>query len=116
MHLAELVSHLGWRDELPALLEGANCVPCLLPYTTSQFMPRARGDRAPVVPPGTANLAFVGQYVEISDDVVFTVEYSIRSAALAVASLLGMPQRVPPAYQGLDHPNALVQAMRRILP
>lgn len=114
--LAELVSHLGWRDELPALLEGANCVPCLLPYTTSQFMPRARGDRAPVVPPGTANLAFVGQYVEIPDDVVFTVEYSIRSAALAVASLLGMPQRVPPAYQGLDHPNALVQAMRRILP
>ena len=113
--LTELVSHLGWRDDLPALLEGANCVPCLLPYTTSQFMPRAPGDRPPVVPPGTTNLAFVGQYVEIPDNVVYTVEYSVHSAALAVASLLGAPQRVPPAYQGLEHPNALVGAIRRVL-
>jgi len=34
---------------------------------------------------------------------------------LAVASLLGFPQKVPPAYHGLDHPNALVGAMERIL-
>lgn len=113
--LTEVFSHLGWQDELPALLEGANCVPCLLPYTTSQFMPRSPGDRPAVVPPGTANLAFVGQYCEIPDNVVYTVEYSIHSAALAVASLLGMPQVVPPAYQGLEHPNALIGAIRRVL-
>ena len=113
--LAELISHLGWRDELPALLEGARCVPCLLPYTTSQFMPRASGDRPPVVPPGTVNLAFVGQYVEIPDNVVFTVEYSIHSAALAVATLLGAPQRVPAAYRGLEHPNALIAAIKRLV-
>lgn len=113
--LTEVISHLGWREELPALLAGANCIPCLLPYTTSQFMPRAPGDRPPVVPPGTVNLAFVGQYVEIPDNVVYTVEYSIHSAALAVATLLGAPQRVPSAYRGLEHPNALVGAIRRIL-
>ena len=113
--LTEVVSHLGWREELPALLEGANCIPCLLPYTTSQFMPRAPGDRPPVVPPGTDNLAFVGQYVEIPDNVVYTVEYSIHSAALAVATLLGTPHRVPPAYRGLEHPNALIEAIKRIL-
>jgi oleate hydratase len=113
--LAELISHLGWRDELPALLEGARCVPCLLPYTTSQFMPRSPGDRPPVVPPGTVNLAFVGQYVEIPDNVVFTVEYSIHSAALAVATLLGAPQRVPAAYRGLEHPNALIAAIKRLV-
>jgi oleate hydratase len=113
--LTELYSHLGWQDDLPALLEGANCVPCLLPYTTSQFMPRSPGDRPPVVPPGTANLAFVGQYCEIPDNVVYTVEYSIHAAALAVASLLGAPGMVPPAYQGLDHPHALVGAIRRVL-
>lgn len=113
--LTEVISHLGWRDELPALLEGANCIPCLLPYTTSQFMPRAPGDRPPVVPPGTAHLAFVGQYVEIPDNVVYTVEYSIHSAALAVASLLGAPHRLPPTYQGLEHPNALIGAIKRIL-
>ena len=113
--LTELVSHLGWADERTALLEGANCVPCLLPYTTSQFMPRAPGDRPPVVPPGTRNLALLGQFVEIPDDVVFTVEYSIHGAALAVATLVGDPRRLPPTYQGLDHPNALVSAIRRIL-
>jgi len=113
--LTEVFSHLGWADDLPALLEGANCVPSLLPYTTSQFMPRAPGDRPPVIPPGTANLAVVGQYCEIPDNVVYTVEYSIHSAALAVASLLGAPGAVPPAYHGLDHPHALVGAIRRVL-
>lgn len=113
--LTEVFSHLGWQGDLPALLEGANCVPCLLPYTTSQFMPRSPGDRPPVVPPCTANLAFIGQYCEIPDNVVFTVEYSIHSAALAVSTLLGVPGAVPPAYRGLDHPTALVGAIRRIL-
>jgi oleate hydratase len=113
--LTEVISHLGWREELPALLEGAHCIPCLLPYTTSQFMPRAPGDRPPVVPPGTVNLAFVGQYVEIPDNVVYTVEYSIHSAALAVATLLGAPQRVPAAYRGLEHPSALIGAIKRVL-
>ncbi|HMR70564.1 MAG TPA: oleate hydratase, partial [Rubrivivax sp.] len=84
-------------------------------YTTSQFMPRSPGDRPPVVPPGYTGLALVGQYCEIPDNVVYTVEYSIHSAALAVASLLGAPGVVPPAYHGLDHPHALVGAIRRVL-
>jgi oleate hydratase len=113
--LVELVSQLGWTDELEALLEGTICIPCRLPYTTSQFMPRSPGDRPPVVPPGTSNLAFVGQYCEIPDNVVYTVEYSVHGAALAVATLLGVPDMVPKAYQGLDHPNALVGAIRRVL-
>ncbi len=71
--------------------------------------------RPDVIPHGTANLAFVGQYCEIPDNVVYTVEYSIHAAALAVASLLGAPGMVPPAYQGLDHPHALVGAIRRVL-
>jgi oleate hydratase len=113
--LVEIFSHLGLQDEMPALLAGASCVPCMLPYTTSQFMPRAPGDRPPVVPPGTARLAFIGQYCEIPDNVVYTVEYSVQSAQIAVATLLGLEMEVPPTYQGLDHPNALVMAMRRIL-
>jgi len=113
--VTEVISHLGWREELPALLEGAHCIPCLLPYATSQFMPRAPGDRPPVVPAGSVNLAFVGQYVEIPDNVVYTVEYSIHSAALAVATLLGAPQRVPAAYRGLEHPNALIAVIKRLV-
>jgi oleate hydratase len=113
--LVELYSHLGWQTDIPALLASANCIPCLLPYTTSQFMPRRKGDRPDVIPEGTANLAVVGQYCEIADDVVYTVEYSVHSARLAVASLLGLGAVLPPTYEGLDHPNALVEALRRIL-
>ena len=40
--LVELYSHLGFEAHIPALLATANCIPCMLPYTTSQFMPRAR--------------------------------------------------------------------------
>jgi oleate hydratase len=113
--LVEVFSHLGFRDELPALVRGASCIPCMLPYTTSQFMPRAPGDRPQVVPAGVANLAFVGQYCEIPDDVVYTVEYSVHSALLAVTSLLGLETELPPTYRGLDHPKALVGAIRAIL-
>jgi oleate hydratase len=113
--LVELYSHLGFQDEMAALLDKANCIPCMLPYTTSQFMPRRRGDRPPVVPAGMRNLAVVGQYCEIPDNVVYTVEYSIHSARIAVAALLGLSDELPPTYKGLDHPNALVDALRRVL-
>jgi len=113
--LVELFSHLGFLDDIAALLESTNCVPCMLPYTTSQFMPRTRGDRPSVIPEGTVNLAFVGQYCEIPDNVVYTVEYSVHSARLAVASLLALRLDIAPTYEGLDHPNALVEALRRIL-
>ena len=89
--------------------------PCLLPYTTSQFMPRAPGDRPAVLPAGSVNLAFVGQYCEIPDDVVYTVEYSVHSAKLAVAGLLGVDPALPPTYKGLDHPNAFMSALKVIL-
>lgn len=113
--LVELFSHLGMQEDLPTLLECSICIPCMLPYTTSQFMPRGKGDRPPVIPPGTANLAFVGQYCEIPDNVVYTVEYSIHAARLAVAGLLDLDVEIPPTYKGLEHPNAMVAVLKRIL-
>jgi myosin-crossreactive antigen len=76
---------------------------------------RRSADRPPVIPAGTSRLAVVGQYCEIPHDVVYTVEYSVHSARLAVRALLGLSEELPPTYQGLDHPNALVEALRRIL-
>jgi len=78
-------------------------------------MPRAKGDRPNVIPEGTVNFAFIGQYCEIPDDVVYTIEYSVHSARLAVASLLGFAHEIPPTYKGLEHPYALVHAMKIIL-
>lgn len=113
--LVELYSQLGLQAQVPALLASATCIPCLLPYTTSQFMPRLRGDRPAVIPAGTERLAVVGQYCEIPANVVYTVEYSVQAARLAVTTLLGLDSPMPTTYEGLDHPNALVGALRRIL-
>jgi oleate hydratase len=91
--LRELCGHLRFDAET---VESANCIPCRMPYITSMFMPRVRGDRPPPVPCGSRNLAFISQFVEIPDDVVFTVEYSVRAAQMAVYGLLGIDRPIPP--------------------
>ena len=60
------------------------------------FMPRTSSDRPPPVPLESKNFAFISQFVEIPDDVVFTVEYSVRAAQMAVYELLGIERKVPP--------------------
>ncbi len=90
--LHELAGHLRLD---PVTLAGANCIPCRMPYITSMFMPRSHTDRPLPVPPNTRNFAFVSQFVEIADDVVFTVEYSVRAAQMAVYELLGLTRAVP---------------------
>ena len=97
--LRELLGHLRFD---PEIVESARCNPCRMPYLTSMFMPRRAGDRPLPVPVGSQNLAFVSQFVEIADDVVFTVEYSVRAAQLAVYQLLGIDRPVPPVTQHAD--------------
>lgn len=91
--LRELCGHLRFDLETVA---SANCIPCRMPYITSMFMPRLRSDRPLPVPRGSRNFAFLSQFVEIPDDVVFTVEYSVRAAQMAVYELLGVERQVPP--------------------
>ena len=91
--LRELCGHLRFDLET---VETANCIPCRMPYITSMFMPRMRGDRPLPVPGGSRNLAFISQFVEIPDDVVFTVEYSVRAAQMAVYELLDIDRKIPP--------------------
>jgi oleate hydratase len=91
--LQELCGHLRFDLDVMA---SANCIPCRMPYITSMFMPRATGDRPPPVPPGTRNFAFISQFVEVPLDTVFTVEFSVRAAQIAVYELLGLDRKVPP--------------------
>jgi oleate hydratase len=90
--LKELCGHL--RFDLESV-NSANCIPCRMPYITSMFMPRLRGDRPVPVPPESKNLGFISQFVEIPHDVVFTVEYSIRAAQMAVYQLLNVKRAIP---------------------
>lgn len=91
--LRELCGHLRFDLETVA---SANCIPCRMPYITSMFMPRTRGDRPLPVPRGSKNFAFISQFVEIAEDVVFTVEYSVRAAQMAVYELLEINRKIPP--------------------
>jgi oleate hydratase len=91
--LDELCGHLNFDRETVA---AGNCIPCRMPYITSMFMPRSAGDRPLPVPHSSKNLAFVSQFVEIPEDVVFTVEYSVRAAQMAVYELLEIDREVPP--------------------
>jgi len=91
--LQELCGHLRFDATSVA---GANCIPCRMPYITSMFMPRSPGDRPLPVPADTKNFAFISQFVEIPLDVVFTVEYSVRAAQMAVYALLGIERAIPP--------------------
>jgi oleate hydratase len=90
--LRELCGHL--RFDLDAVKD-AICLPCRMPYITSMFMPRLKTDRPLPVPKESKNLAFISQFVEIADDVVFTVEYSVRAAQMAVYQLLNIDRPVP---------------------
>lgn len=76
----------------------ANTVPSHMPYITTYFMPRALGDRPLVVPKGSVNLAFIGNYAETVRDTVFTTEYSVRTAMEAVYTLLGIDRGVPEVF------------------
>jgi oleate hydratase len=108
--LTEILGHLNVQAEAAQILEHARCIPCMMPFITSQFLPRRRGDRPAVVPEGWSNLAFTGQFCELPDDVVFTVEYSVRSAQNAVYSLLGLDLAAPAVYKGQHDPRIVYKA------
>ena len=99
----EWLYHIGVPvNEIDALAETCTAVPVMMPYITSQFMPRKAGDRPYVVPKGGVNFAFLGQFAETLDDpgrdTVFTTEYSGRTAMEAVYVLCGVEKAVPEVF------------------
>jgi oleate hydratase len=92
--LTELLYHLGMLDIKDEVLAHTYMSTAMMPYCTSQFMPRKVEDRPKNVPDGCANLAFLGQFVEVDDDVVFTVETSVRTGLEGVYKLLGLDKDI----------------------
>ncbi|MFF3152216.1 oleate hydratase [Streptomyces sp. NPDC057910] len=111
--LDEVLRHLRFEPG-PQILANSIVIPALMPYITSQFLVRSHGDRPDVVPEGSTNLAFIGQYAEVPEDVVFTVEYSVRTAWTAVAGLLHLDKQPPPVYKGRHNPKVLVEALETL--
>jgi oleate hydratase len=99
-------------DELAAT--GAKTVPCMMPYVTSFFMPRKAGDRPDVVPEGSVNFAFIGQFAETGRDTIFTTEYSVRTPMEAVYQLLGVERGVPEVFNSTYDVRTLLAATNRL--
>jgi oleate hydratase len=96
--ITELLYHLNMLDIKDEVLSHSYISTCMMPYITSQFMPRKVTDRPKNVPDGCTNIGFLGQYVEVPDDVVFTVEMSVRTGMEAVYKLTGLEKEVPEVY------------------
>lgn len=106
--LRELCGHLNFDRETFAT---ANCIPCRMPYVASMFMPRAQSDRPLPVPKNSKKLAFISQFFEIPEDVVFTVEYSVRVAQMAVYELLELNREMPPILHHDRSPKVQLDAV-----
>ncbi len=112
---SELLYHIGLQSKIPQILASSKVIPCMMPYITSQFMPRSKGDRPAVIPNGSTNLAFLGQFSEVPNDCVFTVEYSVRSAMMAVYGLLKLDKQVNPVYEGQYDVRVLLKAAKTMM-
>ena len=108
--MTEVLGHLGAQDQASVVLENAIVLPRMMPYVMSEFLTRSPGDRPHVIPKGWWNLAFAGQFCELADDTVFTVEYSVRSAQTAVYSLLQLDKAPHAVYKGHHNPIVLYRA------
>ncbi|GAA0380203.1 oleate hydratase [Paenibacillus motobuensis] len=96
-------------------VNSANCVPCMMPYVTSYFMPRAAGDRPNVVPDGCVNAAFIGNFAETPRDTVFTTEYSVRTAMEAVYTLLDIDRGVPEVFGSAYDVRVLLDSTAKMM-
>ena len=113
----EWLYHLGVPENLieELALKSASTVPCMMPYVTAFFMPRAAGDRPDVVPQGCVNFAFLGQFAQTERDTIFTTEYSVRTAMEAVYTLLDVERGVPEVYGSVYDVRCLLNAAHYLL-
>ena len=108
----EWLYHIGVpEDQIEELAtNSANTVPVMMPYIDAFFMPRAYGDRPNVVPEGSVNFAFLGQFAETPRDTIFTTEYSMRTGMEAVYTLLNVDRGVPEVWGSVYDVRDLLNA------
>jgi oleate hydratase len=114
--LEELYYHLRIQELMKPVTSAGkvNCIPVAMPFIDSLFMPREIGDRPNVVVEGATNFAFLGQFAEAPKDCVFTVEYSVRTAQMAVYGLFDTNKKVHPMYDSAHNPKYLLSALKAI--
>ena len=96
----EWLYHIGIpTSEIDDLAKNAcNTTTCFMPFINAFFQPRKKSDRPLVVPEGSVNFAFLGQFAETPRDTIFTTEYSMRTGMEAVYTLLNVDRAVPEVW------------------
>ena len=109
----EWLYHIGIpEDEIEDLAHNAcNTTTCFMPYINAFFQPRKNTDRPHVVPDGSVNFAFIGQFAETPRDTIFTTEYSIRTGMEAVYTLLDVDRAVPEVWGSQYDVRELLKAV-----
>jgi oleate hydratase len=113
--LQELLYHLGYIDKYEEMVPHVKIITTMMPYITSQFMPRGLHDRPQIIPEGCTNLAFIGQFVELEGDVVFTVETSVRTAMIAVYRTLHLDKPITPLFEAQYDTRIIVACLKKML-
>jgi oleate hydratase len=112
--LEELVRHLGFGADVKRILDSSTVIVNMMPFGISQFLKRNVHDRPDVVPKGSTNLALTGQFVEVPEDCVFTMESSVRSAQMADFKLLNLAKE-PTPFQRVSHDLRVILEASRTL-
>ncbi len=108
----ELLYHLHLIDRKKEIKKDIiNVIPCMMPYVDAQFQPRKMSDRPYVVPRGSTNFAMISQFVEIPEDMVFTEEYSVRAARIAIYTLLNINKPICKVTPYNKNPKVLKKAL-----
>ena len=117
--LLETIGHLGRidttahpiTDRVDELMSTViNVVPAHMPYASALFNRRTTLDRPKVVPDGSKNLAFISQFTDMPFDMVFTEQYSVRCAQVAVYTLLGLDKPLTKLHHYERDPRVLAKA------
>jgi oleate hydratase len=96
----EVLTEVLQQMQLPPspTLEHSTVVTSLMPLATAQYLTRDEGDRPNAILNTVRNMALIGQFVELPDDTVFSMEYSVRSAQTAVYHLMSLDKK-PKAHK-----------------
>ncbi|KAE8395992.1 67 kDa myosin-cross-reactive antigen family protein [Aspergillus alliaceus] len=86
--MEEILCHLQFPVE--KILKSSITIPSVVPRMTATLLPRNCGDRPHVIPEGMENIALIGQFVDIPNDSVVTMDYVVRGAQMAVRRLMGL--------------------------
>lgn len=114
--LIELLHHLHLEENIDEVLETVvNVIPCMMPYGNAHLQPRKVTDRPKVIPEGSTNFAMISEFVEVPGEMVFTGEYLVRAAKIAVYNLLGVKHKeIIPVKSYKKDMKVIMKAIKKI--